>query len=158
MKEGPHKTKSLHRRWQAEKEGPADPRLAALAVPSSKSPFSLWLLQATWRNSSSGLFRPLEGRKNRLSSAGHTPARLGKLAWGRNLGMHQPKSLDSLGQSSPHSAGSTTGAVAPESVLSAPKERRKQGHTPCEGLHSTGGDSAPSAASSLISSGLVGSS
>ena len=129
MKEGPRKTKSLHRRWQAEKERPAGPSLAALAVPNSRSPFSLWLLQATWQNSSSGLFRPLEGRKNRLSSAGHTPARLGKLAWDRNLRMHQPKSLGSLGQSSPHSAGLTTGAVAPESVLLAPKERRKQGHT-----------------------------
>ena len=127
LNEGPQKTKSPQRRGQAEQERSAGPSQAALAVPSSRSPFFVRPPQAIWQNSPSGLFRPLEGRKNRLSSVGQTPARLGKLAWDRNLGMHQPKSPGSLGQTSSPSAGSTSGAEAPETALSAPKETREWG-------------------------------
>lgn len=109
-----------------------------LLCRTPRSPFSLWLLQATCRTPPLGSSDHWKEGKTGLSSAEYTPARLGKLAWDRNLGMHQPKSLGSLGQSSPHSAGLTTGAVAPESVLSAPKEKKETGTHTVEGLHSTG--------------------
>lgn len=92
-----------HRRSQAESGRSVGMSQAALAVPTSRSPFFLRLPRATWQDSSSGLLRPLDRRKNRLSSAGQTPARLGKQAWDRYLGRPQPKSPASLGLSKPHS-------------------------------------------------------
>ena len=130
------------------------------------------LPQSIRLNSSSGLFRPLWGRKNRLSSVGQTPAMLAKQAWDRTLEMYQPRSPSSLGQSDPSSsfAGSTAGAEASETLfLFSAKEKADQKWNElwkermgdalcCVGLCSTRGDLTQPVASSSTKSGLVGSS